>query len=134
VNIMSPSMWSYFYLWWITLQVKLTEKNNPFSGSVYWTSYKHQPLIYYVCLNKEQGKRLLKYHHSTCLRYIKNEWSNHQFVSKTKMVVVLMNVLKMPHKATQICWNAVTQTLALRFILTIYTLQTQVLHAWRMNV
>jgi len=65
-----------------------------------------------------------------CLRYNQNKRSNQQFVSETKTLVVLMKVLKMPHRSTQTCWNAVTQTLALCFIRTIYTLQSQVLHPW----
>lgn len=131
VNIMSWSMCSYFHTWRITVQA---EKQTHLT--VLFTEYPTNTNLcyYYVCINKEQRKRLSKYHYSTFLRYIQNERSNQQFVSETKMVVVLMKVLKMSHKSTQICWNAVTQTLALQFIQKMYTLNSLILHPWWMNV
>jgi len=134
VNSMSWSMCSYFHTWRITVQVKLAEKQTHLT--VLFTQYPTNTNLwyYYICINKEQRKILSKYHHSTFLRYIQNERSNQQFVSETKMVVVLMKILKMPHKSTQICWNAVTQSLALCFIQKMYTLHSLILHPWWMNV
>jgi hypothetical protein len=134
LNIMSWSMYSYFNTWWIALQVKLTEEQTPLTVLFIECPTNINLWYHYVYLNKEQRKRLSKHHHSTCLRYIQNYRSKQQVVIETKMVVVLMKVLKMPHKSSETCWNAVTHTPALCFIPAICTLQSLGLHLWWMNV